>query len=120
MAQIVLVIDDDPGLLATLGEALSTEATAPVLATAVEALRKLRAGMRPDIVVVDLDVEDGDAVLAEVECAVADLIPVVALSSKPRRLLQAGIADAVVMKPFDVGQLRRCVQRACEQSRGAL
>jgi DNA-binding response OmpR family regulator len=120
MAGIVLVIDDDPRLLAALGEALSTEETAPVLATAAEALRRLRGGMSPDVVVMDLDIRDGYAVLAEVECAMADLIPVVALSSRPRRLLEAGIADAVVMKPFEVGQLRRCVQRACEQPRGAL
>jgi CheY-like chemotaxis protein len=78
-----------------LGEALSTEETAPVLATAAEALSKLRDGMSPDVVVMDLDVRDGAAVLAEAQCAMADLIPVVALSSNPRRLLAAGIADAV-------------------------
>jgi CheY-like chemotaxis protein len=120
MAEIVLVIDDDPLLLATLGEALSTEETAPVLATAADALRRLQGGMSPDVIVMDLDMRDGVAVLAELECAMADLIPVVALSSRPRRLLAAGIADAVVMKPFEVGQLRRCVHQACEQSRGAL
>jgi CheY-like chemotaxis protein len=120
MAEIVLVVDDDPSLLATLGDALSGEDTAPVLATSAEALRELRRGMVPDVIVIDLDMDGGVAVLTVLERELADLIPVVALSSRPRRLLETGLADAVVMKPFEAGQLRRCVHRACEQPRGAL
>ncbi len=121
MAEVILVIDDDPLLLTTLGEALSTEQTIPVLArTGADALQKMERGMAPDAIVIDLDMRDGCALLAQLECATEDIIPVIALSSEPRRLLGAGIADAVVMKPFEVGQLRRCVHHACEQPRGAL
>jgi DNA-binding response OmpR family regulator len=121
MAEIILVIDDDPLLLATLGEALSTDQTTPVLApTGAVALQKVRRGMAPDAVVIDLDMRNGFVVLAQLECAMQDIVPIIALSSRPGRLLEAGIADAVLMKPFEVGQLRRCVDRACEQPRGAL
>ncbi|HEX9399705.1 MAG TPA: response regulator [Anaeromyxobacter sp.] len=120
MQAVVLVIDDDPSLLATLGEALTTDDTAPILATAADALREIKRGMVPDAIVIDLDIPDGCAVLAELERAMPDLVPVITLSSAPRRLLEAGVADAVVMKPFEVGQLRRCVHHACEQPRGAL
>lgn len=120
MAEVVLVIDDDPLLLATLGEALTTEDLTPVVATGADALQKMRGGMMPDVLVIDLDMRDGCTLLAQLECAMEDLVPVVVLSSEPRRLLEAGIADAVVVKPFEVGLLRRCVHRACEQLRGAL
>jgi len=120
MAEIILVIDDNPLLLATLGEALTTDHTTPVLArTGADALQKMQRGMAPDAVVIDLDMRDGFVVLAQLECAIDD-VPVIALSSKPGRLLEAGIADAVLMKPFDVGRLRSCVDRTCEQPRGAL
>jgi CheY-like chemotaxis protein len=120
MGEIILVIDDDPLLLATLGEALATESIAPVLSTGTDALQKMQSGMAPDVIVIDLDMRDGYALLAALEATNEDPIPVVALSSQPRRLLGAGIADAVVLKPFEVGQLRRCVQHACEQPRGAM
>jgi len=44
MQAVVLVIDDDPSLLATLGEALTTDDTAPILATAADALREIKRG----------------------------------------------------------------------------
>jgi CheY-like chemotaxis protein len=120
MDEVILVIDDNPLLLATLGEALATESTTLVLATGADALQKMQSGMTPDVIVIDLDMRNGYALLVELEAAIGDPIPVVALSSQPRRLLEAGVADAVVVKPFEVGQLRRCVQHACEQPRGAI
>lgn len=122
MPDVILVIDDDPSLLARLGEALAWDGTVAVLACgSADALRRLAGGMVPDAVVIDLDMRDGLVTLARVECATDDLLPVVALSARPRRLLEAGIADAVLMKPFEVGRLRSCVQRACaREQRGAL
>jgi DNA-binding response OmpR family regulator len=120
MSELALVVDDNPLLLATLGEALSADDIAPVLATARDAMRHLEDGMSPDVIVIDLDMRDGCAVLARLECAISDTIPVVALSSRPQRLLEAGVADAVVMKPFEVGRLCSCVHHACDRSRGAL
>jgi CheY-like chemotaxis protein len=120
MAEIILVIDDNPLLLATLAEILTTDGTTPVLArNGADALQQMQGGMPPDVVVIDLDMRDGFVVLAQLECAMENVVPVVALSSAPRRLLQAGIADAVLMKPFEVERLRTCVHRVCEQPRGA-
>ena len=119
MEEVVLVIDDDPLLLATLGAALSTDQLTPVLASGGDALRRMERGMTPDVIVIDLDIRDGYELLARLECAMEEIVPVVALSSRPRRLLEAGIADAVVMKPFEVGQLRARVHRVCEEPRGA-
>ena len=116
----ILVVDDDPFLLATLGEALRMDGTHAVLASdALEALRCLETGDAPDAIVIDLDMRDGPLVLARLEAVAENDLPVVALSSSPGRLLEAGAADVVVTKPFEVGQLRECVQRACDLSRGA-
>jgi DNA-binding response OmpR family regulator len=117
---VVLVIDDNPLLLETLGEALREEHTLLMLARdASEAVQGIERGTMPDAIVIDLDMRDGLDALARVETVIEDVVPVIALSSKPRRLLDAGIADAVVMKPFEIGHLRTCVRRACEQCRGA-
>ncbi len=121
MPDVILVVDDDALLLATLGDALTTECTIPVLApTGADALEQVERRTAPDVVVIDLDMRDGLLVLAQLECAMGDVVPIVAVSSNPGRLLEAGIADAVLMKPFEVGQLRSCVDRACGQPRGAL
>src|SRR5512133_666774 len=120
MQLMVLVVHDDPLLRATIGDALRVGDIVPVLAGADEALRRIRVGMMPDVVVIDLDMRDGSALLAELGCAIADLVPVVALSSRPRRLLAAGEADAVVMKPFEVGHLRQRISQACDGPRGAI
>jgi DNA-binding response OmpR family regulator len=121
MPDVILIVDDDRSLLASLGEALSTAETTPLLATGAEALEETTTrGLLPDVVVIDLDMRDGPLVLERLERQLTDLVPIVALSSAPRRLLAAGIAGAVVMKPFDASHLRWCVHHACEAPRGAL
>jgi DNA-binding response OmpR family regulator len=120
MPDVILVIDDDPSLLSILAEALTADDMSPVLArSAADALRQCQEGTAPGALVIDLDMRDGFTVLAKIECAIEDTVPVVALSSSPRQLLNAGLADAVLMKPFEVGELRRGVQRACCAHRGA-
>ncbi len=120
MPDVILVVDDDPAMLATLGEVLAADDMSPVLTrSAAEALRHCHPGAAPVALVIDLDMRDGARVLANLECTIEDTVPVVALSSKPRRLLHAGPADAVLMKPFEVHELRRHVQRACCATRGA-
>lgn len=120
MSDIVLVIDDDPFVLATLRDVLGTEETEPVLATGADALHEMRRGLAPDVIVIDFDMREAAGILAQLDCAMEGIVPVVALSSRPRRLLEAGMADAVVMKPFEVDRLRRCVRGICRQPRGAL
>jgi DNA-binding response OmpR family regulator len=120
MAEVILVVEEDASLRATLGAALSTEETTAVLATGAAAVEELQRGLAPDAIVIDLDMRDGFVVLVRLEREMETLVPVVALSSHPRRLLDAGVADAVVMKPFEVGHLLTCVHRACGEPRGAL
>lgn len=120
MTETLLVVEDDPSSLAALGEALASEHRTPVLATARDAVRHLAIGLRPDVIVIDLDLRDGAALLACLELGIEELATVVALASSPRRLLAAGAADAVLVKPLEPGRLRACVDRACGQPRGAL
>lgn len=120
MPDLILLIDDDAVRLATLRDCLTTDDMTPVIARGVpDALWELEHGMKPDAIVIDLDMHDGFVALARIECATEDLVPVVALSKRPRRLIEAGIADAVVMKPFEIGHLRSSVGRARERHRGA-
>jgi DNA-binding response OmpR family regulator len=120
MAEVILVVEDDAALGATLEAALCTEETSALVASGARAVDEMRRGLAPDAIVIDLDMPDGFVVLVQLEREMETLVPVVALSSEPRRLLDAGVADEVVMKPFEVGQLRACVHRACEGPRGAM
>lgn len=121
MPEIILLIDDDAALLAALRDALTTDSSAPVLARrASDAVQELDRGMQPDAVVIDLDMPDGLIALEQVHSATEHTVPVVALSSSPRRLLEAALADEVLLKPFEAGHLRTCITRACGCHHGAL
>jgi CheY-like chemotaxis protein len=120
MSELVLVIEDDAALSSMLSDALTTDTTVPVLArSASDAVRQLDHGLRPDAILIDLDMSDGLGALALACCATGHAVPVVALSSSPRRLVEAGTADAVLMKPIESGQLRDRIDRACGSCRGA-
>jgi DNA-binding response OmpR family regulator len=121
MAEVILVVDDNPLLLAMIGAALRSPTTVPVLADgASAAMHDLDQGIAPDAVVIDLDMRDGTVVLSRVlSSSPGGEVPVVALSSRPGRLLEAGMADVVLVKPFELSDLRACVRDACGRQRGA-
>jgi CheY-like chemotaxis protein len=121
MPELVLVVEDDAALTSMLSEALTTDTTLPLLTrSASDAVREIDHGLRPDAILIDLDMSDGIGALALACCAMEWAVPVIALSSSPRRLVEAGIADAVLMKPIESGQLREGIDRACASCRGAL
>jgi CheY-like chemotaxis protein len=116
--ECVLIVDDNPRLLATIGEALKASHMAPRLANdGDDALEALHGGLAPDAIIIDLDMKrpPGMAVLARIQGDPdgGDL-PVLALGSHPNSLLNAGRADAVLLKPFEVEQLRRRLVEICD------
>jgi CheY-like chemotaxis protein len=119
MPHLVFIIDDNPLLLAAMGEVIRDPDTLPVLARGQDALKTLERYPAPDVIVIDVDMRDGFRILAEIVAAVDRFIPVVALSSNATRVLEAGIVDAVLAKPFDFGQFRACVRRVCDSLRGS-
>lgn len=105
----VLVIDDEPAILRFLKPALEANAYAMTSAgTVAEAIRRI-ADEKPDIVVLDLGLPDGDGkdVIRGVR-AWSDM-PIIVLSARDREIekieaLDLG-ADDFINKPFGVGEL---------------
>jgi two-component system KDP operon response regulator KdpE len=107
--QRVLVVDDEPAILRFLRPALEANGFEVAAAgTAAEAIKRI-AGERPEIVVLDLGLPDGDGKDVIRQVRQWSDVPIVVLSAREREAekieaLDLG-ADDFVNKPFGVGEL---------------
>lgn len=124
-AERVLVVEDDPVLLETLGQSLREEGYAVHLAgSKKEAMALLRGGL-PDALIVDIVLPDGSGleVLEFVRSwPGGDRLAVLAMSIRSEFLdkvatLHAG-ADAFLEKPLDLDALKRRLKRFTREARG--
>jgi two-component system, chemotaxis family, chemotaxis protein CheY len=109
-ARTVLVVDDDPGILDVLEQALDAEGYRVVMASnGREALRRVFE-RRPDLMLVDLMMPVMDGWTFVRECRSIDYVantPVIILSAA-RNVEQAAHdlgVQAVISKPFDLDTL---------------
>jgi DNA-binding response OmpR family regulator len=108
----ILVVEDDEDTVAALGMVLADEGyssiAAPDVGRAIAALAR-----RPGLVLLDWSLHDGsgEAVLSAARQGQHADPPVVLMTGSST--LEAGrwTADAVLRKPFDVGELLRIVAR---------
>ena len=120
----MLVVDDDESILALLRELLERAAFEVVTACrGHDAIAALRAGLAPDLVVLDVEMPgiDGLSVLEHLRSV--DRVPVLMLSarsSEPARVrgLRAG-ADDYVGKPFGRQELLARVEALLRRSAGS-
>ena len=105
----VLVVDDEPAILRFLRPALEANGfEVAAAATAAEAMKRI-AGERPEIVVLDLGLPDGDGKDVIRQVRQWSDVPIIVLSAREREAekieaLDLG-ADDFVNKPFGVGEL---------------
>jgi len=115
----VLLADDDPGLLAALGDTVASAPDLEVVGTATDAAQAVAAAahLHPDVVVMDVRMSGGGGVTAALD--VARNVPsarVVALSAhedraSAQRMLEAG-AVAYVVKGAPEGEIIEAIRRA--------
>ncbi|HEY1244658.1 MAG TPA: response regulator [Hyphomicrobiaceae bacterium] len=105
----ILVVDDEPAILRFLRPALEANHYEVTTAgTAAEAMKRI-AGERPDVVVLDLGLPDGDG--KDVIKGVREWsdVPIVVLSAREREAEKIAAfdlgADDYVDKPFGIGEL---------------
>ena len=105
----ILVVDDEPAILRFLRPALeANDYEVTTAGTVAEAMKRI-AGERPDVVVLDLGLPDGDGkdVIKRVR-AWSD-VPIVVLSAREREAEKIAAfdlgADDYVDKPFGIGEL---------------
>jgi CheY-like chemotaxis protein len=108
MTRSVLIVDDDAALRETLADALTDEGfTVSFSVNGLEALQALRAGLRPDVILLDLmmPVMDGWR-FREEQALDRELasIPVVVITAA-HALRRPIDARAIVHKPFGLEQL---------------
>lgn len=115
MTRSILLVEDDAALREVLAEALELEAfRVECSAHGADALGKLRAGLRPDVILLDLmmPVMDGwefrDAQLADGELAGIPVVVVTAAGTLSRPI----DAREIVHKPFRIEDLVGAVERA--------
>jgi CheY-like chemotaxis protein/two-component sensor histidine kinase len=116
----VLVIDDDDHVRAALEQRL-TAASMEVVACAdgLEALARLRAGLSPDLIVLDLQMPEMSGWEFRVEQKKVPewaTIPVIVLSGDHSAQAEAIDATAYLTKPLEADVLISTVQRVCEDT----
>ena len=112
----LLVIEDDPAILRFVRQALETDGHHVFETDTVERGLMEAGTRRPDLVILDLGLPDGDgvALLRDLRCW--SQVPVIVLSARSDErdkiaALDAG-ADDYLVKPFSVGELSARVRAA--------
>ena len=108
----VLAIDDQPGVLQSLQNALALEGYSVITASSGrEALERV-ARFRPEVVLVDLILPDGDG--ASIAAKIRETLPnsvLVAMSGDGALLSRAKGFDAVLEKPLRTDALLAALKR---------
>lgn len=116
----VLLIEDDVSFADMLGRNLRAHGYGVDAVSSVqEAVRRLSGGLRPSIVLLDINLPDGAGwgLLRDPSLARAGSPPVVVVSATtidPRRLKELGVAGCLP-KPFALETLRATIDRLLDQ-----
>jgi DNA-binding response OmpR family regulator len=116
MKALILIVEDDEALRSTLARHLRAHGyTVTEAETAEEALTELRDGLRPGLVILDINLpgETGWSLLRHSALEAAGNPPVVVASAtaiNPRRLREFGVAG-YLPKPFPLETLVSTIER---------
>ncbi len=120
---VILIVDDDPRV-ASAAQKLLVDAghTVPEIVAHPAHVESSLARVRPDLVLMDIDLGDGASGI-DVAALLPPDLPVLFVSahSDPSTLARAGKTRPAgfVVKPFDAPQLRAAVEMALAQGRAA-
>jgi two-component system KDP operon response regulator KdpE len=105
----ILVIEDDPSLRRSLAATLKAAGYRAVEAGAIAEAERAYAHHRPDLILLDLGLPDGDGVDFIARVRKAALTPVVVLSARGAETMKVAALDAgaddYITKPFGVDEL---------------
>ena len=109
----ILVVEDDEDTVAALRMLLADEGYASITAPDVQQAIAALAREDPGLVLLDWSLDDGsgEAVLSEARRGAGTGPPVVLMTGSSTLNARSKAADAILKKPFDVGELLRVVAR---------
>jgi UDP-3-O-[3-hydroxymyristoyl] N-acetylglucosamine deacetylase len=118
MSELVLIVDDEPGILATLGGILSDEGYATVTTTSGEEALSLYEERRPALVFLDIWLADRDGL--ETLQALRENDPAAAVIMMSGHGTAGTAVKAIKMGAFDYLEKPLSYRRAVEAAAGAL
>ena len=118
MSELVLIVDDEPGILATLGGILSDEGYATVATTSGEEALSLYEERRPALVFLDIWLADRDGL--ETLQALRENDPAAAVIMMSGHGTAGTAVKAIKMGAFDYLEKPLSYRRAVEAAAGAL
>jgi DNA-binding response OmpR family regulator len=112
-ASPILVVEDDEDTVAALRMLLADEGYASVTAPDVQQAIDALVRDKPGLVLLDWSLDDGsgEAVLSAARQSLATHTPVVLMTGSSSLSARTKAADAILKKPFDIGELLRVVAR---------
>jgi CheY-like chemotaxis protein len=118
----VFIVDDDPVLVEALTELLREEGYRVEAHTdATSALDRLRAGVRPDVVLLDylMPAMNGEEFLEALESAdIRVKVMLFTAMHEPRIRARGGLVRGMIRKPFDIDRLLAELERLRSEEPG--
>src|SRR4029077_7795381 len=118
MPELILIVDDEPGILSTLGGILSDEGYSTLTTTSGEEALALYGEKRPDLVFLDIWLADRDGL--ETLAALRDADPTAAVVMMSGHGTTSTAVKALKMGAFDYLEKPLSYKRAVEAAAGAL
>jgi two-component system KDP operon response regulator KdpE len=119
-APVVLLVEDEPGIRRFVRAALEAEGCAVHEAASLERGRIELANRRPDLLVLDLGLPDGDGLTLLAELRQWSGMPALVLSARSNEVDKVGALDAgaddYLAKPFGVAELLARVRALLRRS----
>ena len=105
----ILIVEDDPALRRSLAATLKTAGYRPVEAGGVAEAERMRAHLKPDLILLDLGLPDGEGLDFIASVRAEALTPIVVLSARDSEAMKVAAldrgADDYVTKPFGVDEV---------------
>jgi UDP-3-O-[3-hydroxymyristoyl] N-acetylglucosamine deacetylase len=118
MPELILIVDDEPGILSTLGGILSDEGYSTLTTTSGEAALALYRDKRPDLVFLDIWLADRDGL--ETLQALREADPTAAVVMMSGHGTTSTAVKAIKMGAFDYLEKPLSYKRAVDAAAGAL
>lgn len=117
----ILVVDDDPLVAVALVDTLRGSGYNPHVAESAAEAKLLLPLVRPDLIILDLGLPDGDGLLLCAELKEIVDVPIIVCSGTQQRPRDASLslrlgADDFIGKPFEVHELRARVAAALRRA----